>query len=593
MDTTLTTAADHAEFSNLPPGMQWFGIRALDNAGNWSPVSVFPFIVDNTPPAVAGVLPADGAGAATPEVRIRLRDAGSGPDLSHLEMTMNGEKCALLPAYTNWDEAKHELAWNWVKAARAMRKPIPDGRKMEFRIRNLQDFAGNKAPPVQWTWHIDYRKDHDGPPEPKIYQLDGRLLCYDSFTTGIGRWRAYGGGRFGTVLDRFIDPETHDPCLRVRRTGKGRIFAAYGYAGRIVPDRFPFATFDLKAPPGVTVNLIVRINSEWRALPLTGNPGLPALDNTRRVPADGKWRHVWLRWPEILRKAFPKQKSLPVVRYVALGSWSPAADPVGSVFYVDNFALFGPSGPVPQIYCSTADPTGIAGFQTALTRSPLDQPTWGPLTAGRAPNIAAPAQTGLWYIHVRARDGAGNWGTPAMAPYYCTVSIPARGGDGLEKTAARWRVRGLGAASGIVHTIRAGNGNTVISGRLRFYKGLAVVETIGNHAIPSKSTWSVRVYHDAGKPLFIAPCARPRARWKPEFRKDFAKYRGFVLGKFVPVPAGKWVAVRNMKLDLGKVLARQKNGAKVPCREIGFVFRGAKRERPILVLDDLRLAPAP
>jgi len=50
-----------------------------------------------------------------------------------------------------------------------------------------------------------------------------------------------------------------------------------------------------------------------------------------------------------------------------------------------------------------------------------------------------PATRRVVESHARALDGAGNWGTVAHYPYYCTNPVPKASTDGLEASAT-WQV---------------------------------------------------------------------------------------------------------------------------------------------------------
>jgi len=57
------------------------------------------------------------------------------------------------------------------------------------------------------------------------------------------------------------------------------------------------------------------------------------------------------------------------------------------------------------------DTTGIAGYSYALDQQPNNIPD--SISQGLATNHAfAGVEPGVWFFHLRAQDGAGNWGPP-------------------------------------------------------------------------------------------------------------------------------------------------------------------------------------
>ncbi|NOY82825.1 MAG: Ig-like domain-containing protein [Kiritimatiellaeota bacterium] len=586
VDEEPETVKSTGLFNNLPEGDMFFRIRACDNAGNWGPVTTCRFRIDNTPPAVVAASPAPDTGAADSEIRVRFSPGVAQIDPSSLALTMNGQRCVLSRAYTSWDAQARELTWNWVRAARLRPLQTADGARMAFKLSGIRDFAGNEAPAYEWTWRIDYSKDRKGPDAPRLYSASGKLLRFSDFSDGLGAWRAFGRQRAGTKLSTVTDPDTGDACLSVVKTGKGRAFAAYGYAGRLNTDIYPFLTFDLKVPKDVKVNLILHLNGEWRYIRLTGKETLPEVGRIDGVAADGKWHQVWVDLPEVLKKSAPKLRT-GAIRYVALGSWGQGANPVGSKFYVDNFGILGPGAPVPEVYCSAADPTGIQGYSIALDRNPrsvapADEKN---LDTSRRPTVPAPTQAGLWYIHARALDGAGNWGATAHAPYYCPTPVLANAGDGIEGIGT-WRVRGDRGGSGVARIARAvGTGNAVLSVSLRVpRKGSVRLEQRGTWTLPTRSVWRATLFQNYDDPIRIAPYVRlvSRKRGSARRRRD-----SLVTGKSIQLPPGRWVRDLRLDLDIAGIGADT-----VRCRERGLVVTIPGRARSVLIVDDLRITPA-
>ncbi len=73
-----------------------------------------------------------------------------------------------------------------------------------------------------------------------------------------------------------------------------------------------------------------------------------------------------------------------------------------------------------------ADPSGVAGYAVLVDASATTIPTATVTQTERA--FATPTQEGTWYLHVRAVDGAGNWGATATFAFTVDTTGPATTG---------------------------------------------------------------------------------------------------------------------------------------------------------------------
>jgi len=157
----------------------------------------------------------------------------------------------------------------------------------------------------------------------------------------------------------------------------------------------------------------------------------PCIGEVPGIVADGQWRHVAFDLDKLLKAAGHDTTSKRVY-YIAFGGGLPNDNPLGITFYVDNFCISGDGPPLPRFTWTARDPTGIAGVSSVLDRQPRTTPDTSIDATDRdlpLPVIDAP---GLHYLHVRARDGAGNWGQAEHHPYYVTTAAEPAGPDHLE-----------------------------------------------------------------------------------------------------------------------------------------------------------------
>ena len=581
-DKTPETAENAATFTGLVEGTAYFHIRARDGAGNWGTTAHYRFIVDNTSPAIAAVDPPDETASASGAVRIRFADSLAAIDPGSFTLRMGGAKCALSPAYTSWDTENRELAWRWVQAKRRMKAPIPDGQTMSFQLESHADFAGNEAEPMEWTWKIDYAQDKQGPDRPGLVCTTQKLLQFDDFGNGVGNWQAYGRGKYGTEVSTVVDEELQDACLRITKTERARLFGAYAYRGQLNPESYRFLSFDCKIPEGVSANLILHLNGEWRAVLMTGEEALPIVGRIESVRADGRWHHAHIDLHEMLRESMPDDEKF-TIRYIVLGTWQTAANKPGACVYVDNFALLAPGAPLPVLYCNAVDATGIQGYSFGLDRDPRG-PAHG--TEFSEWQLALPAidAEGMWYVHVRAKDGAGNLGQTATYPYFCESPVPASGEDGFEADTT-WRIqggRGTRCGANAVKTASAKNSILAVTAKT-WRQDTLHLQHPGRTVLRRRCTLSADLYQRSNlrKPLRIAAYVRTGPG-----EKDV------VVSEPVELAAGVWARDATFELDLQPlVTGKETPDGTVVCQEKGFIVYAPARLNTTLVLDDLRFLP--
>ena len=577
-----STDKPFGEFRGLPEGDMYFHIRAQDGAGNWGPTSHFRFIVDNTPPQVASVWPTAGSGAAAASVTVGLKDKRAGIDPAGVSLLLDGQKCSLSSSYTSLDPAKGEFAYNWVAAKRYMRAPIPDGKEMRFRLAGITDFAGNAAKPVEWKWRLDYSKDREGPAPPSISCYSQSLLQYDHFTESTGKWSAYGGGDRGTQIEPVIDPDTKDYCLRVHKTAQERRFGAYALRRTVSCATYRRISFDYKIPKGVKVNLILYFNTNWYTIRMNGPETYPALGRIENATDDGKWHHASLNIYDILRKRFPDEKKY-YLRYLTMGCWAALANKVGAEFFVDNFCVMGDGHPLPYVSASALDPTGIRDFSYHVDRHPVstpDEEADGPPTTLALPPLHEP---GLSYIHVRARDGAGNWGRAAHYPYFCTDVVPPAKEDGIEAEDG-WSARGSSRkTTAYAKTYRSAMANNAVLG-LRIYARSSDKITLRRSArarARRQYVCQTDLYNAGGSTLKVAAYVR----------LDYPAQT--VISPLQELPARTWQRGRQFEIDLSghidKARARRRRSTRTTrpnIRERGFIIYAPGQKRYVTLLFD-------
>ena len=572
VDTTVDCIEGSGVFTNLAEGELYFHVRARDRAGNWGPVAHHRILVDNTSVAIERMEPSGKSAGASESITVAFGDSLSQLDIGEARLTLNGSACPLASPHATIDVANRKLTWDWVEAAPRMTEPIPDGHEMTAHLSGLRDFAGNPSPPVEWQWRIDHASDTNGPPPPELTCWTQHTVQYDDFSEGVGGWRAYtGDGDDRTVVDTPVDPDSGSSCLRITKKAWTRRFGAYGFRGTLSPKRYDYIAFDYKIPKGVAIDLLVYVDAKWFAVNLTGEPSATLLGKVDNVRDDNKWHHALIDLPAMLEKAIPDEdKKAHLVRYLLLGNSRLNGNPVGASFRIDNFAILEAGSALPELHCGARDATGIRGFAYAMDQTPWSEPkTDKPSTASR---LALPAidKAGLWYIHVRAQDGAGNWGRTRHYPYYCSSAIVPDGEEGLEAS-GQWNA----AKEGIrtlceLHKARSASGtNQVLALELRTWKADTIrLQRVGATQVSAKPGMLADLYNQGRTALEIA--AYVRVGEKDEI----------VAGPPVELPPGEWVRGASLKLDL-----TGQGDAPHSCHEQGLLLRAPHRARSSVVID--------
>jgi len=571
-DTKQDSGEGTGVFKDLPEGEMFFHVRAHDRAGNWGPTTHYRVFVDNTPIAIPRVDPTRGSGVASENVTVAFGDSLAQLDLEAARLTLNGSPCPLASPHARLDAEKRELTWDWVRAGPRTVEPIPNGQRMTVRLSGVRDFAGNPSPPVEWEWRIDHSRDTNGPAPPALTCWTQHTVQYDDFSEGPGEWKAYtGDGDDRTIVDTVVDPDSGSACLRVTKKAWTRRFGAYGYRGTLSPKRYDFVAFDYKIPEGVAVDLLVYVNSKWHAVSLTGEPSAPVLGEVDGIRADNRWHHVLIDLPGMIAKAIPEGEGKDHrVRYLLLGNAQLNGNPIGASFRIDNFAILKAGSPLPEVHCGACDPTGIRGFACVMDRNAWSAPK--PDKPVKSARLALPAidQAGLWYLHVRAQDGAGNWGRTRNYPYYCSTSIANNGEEGLE-TSERWSLaQSRDRTVCELHKTRSATGtNHVLALGIRTWKADTIcLRRVGAKRVGKTHRMAADIYNQGRTPLEVAAYVRLEAKGD------------MVVGKPVELPPGEWIRNARLNLDLPDV---GKDGRS--CHEQGLLVRAPHRARSSVVID--------
>ncbi|MCY3018117.1 MAG: hypothetical protein NTW87_03675 [Planctomycetota bacterium] len=404
--------------AGLNDGWHYLHVRVKNGPGVWSAASHRKFFLDNTPPRVVRTAPPDGGSCSGQTLRIFLEEE-HGVDLLAVRLSVNGEAVTWRGGL-EYDPAANCLSYN----AAANRAAWPDGTRVSVDLYGLKDQLGNQAAaPYSFSFKADRSGDKKGPAiaqmrfvSPLFHTGQNRQMDMETsfgldFEEHTGHVRAMRDCR----MEWLDDPQ--QACFGRRAV---KITALDDDADVQVMlhknpwylDNAPLLQFDYRADPGMRVDILAEVLGQWLSIRLTGDGSAPAggkaIGRVEAVMADGSWRHASVDLKSLIDAAWP---DLPVriVNKVVLSAQGREGCKRGASITIDNLDLARPHAAGGRFeWLAEADPSGIAGYSYVIDQAPTTVPPEA-LTSS-APSAPIGSRTGVWYLHVRGCDQAGNWG---------------------------------------------------------------------------------------------------------------------------------------------------------------------------------------
>lgn len=424
-DTTVDGAVPKQAFKGIAENTPYFHIRAQDKAGNWGPTSHHKFLIDNTPPPDPALAVGPAGKLSDTLLTSALTDATAGLDVDDLQVLINGRAHQVNPFFTAFNVSTGAFRWEWSLASQLFDRPVADGTEVTVQLAQLRDCVGNATNPSQKRFKVDYASDKKPPPIPDVSAKTQAVLFFDTFARSLGQWANWSS----TTVTRHFDAERKDYCLKLAAAAKDGNFAVYARTERFDLAEYPWISFSYRMPGNVKVHLLVHVNGNWRAVPLTVPcTAYPNLGQAPGFKADGKWHRTCFNLYELVKTNMPNQKAY-VATHLGIGDFQAHGNPAGATYFIDDFLVFGAGPPEPVFEPRCFDPTGIAGYRYVFDTNPETQPK--PEDAGADARIAVPPvpASGLYYLHLMAQDGAGNWSAAQHYPYYAEgVILVSRAG---------------------------------------------------------------------------------------------------------------------------------------------------------------------
>ena len=181
----------------------------------------------------------------------------------------------------------------------------------------------------------------------------------------------------------------------------------------------PFLSFDYRAPANVKLDLVVRmVNGTEYPISFTDNP-TGAIGKIAGISADNSWHHASVDIAALIRQK--QQNGSLQVSGIYLIDRNNLENKKNTQIWFDNFVIAKIGSGTPVIKWRATDPTGIRGYSYVLDQEPDTVPGEVIKTAERSEKMEK-LKKGRWYFHIRACDGAGNWGPSA---HYAMLHLTA------------------------------------------------------------------------------------------------------------------------------------------------------------------------
>jgi len=412
----------------LADGRAWVHVRARDGHGAWVETLHLPVIVDSAAPAPSRVRPEPGGLLTSRRLRVRFDEAGA-VDRRSIVLTIGRENHAIGRHLTRYNAAAKELLVDL--AAAEFSGLFTEGKPVTVTLRSVADRAGNRlAGPVEWTWTYRPAADRTPPPAPRA-----------RFTTESAGPRSPFGGGYGNTNgfeDVLGEVFSFGGCT-VRRTDGHSAFGRSsaeatpstpgGFFRLRLRERYFRASvhtrliFDCRAPKGSALDLEVDLMGVTRTVNLVGRrPGVEYHGSARGLDIGRGWRRFYVDLGSACADELERMPLKYGRRIFLVGRL-----PAGGACQVDNVEISRADWPGAHLEWELpADDSGVRGFSYAYDRMPETEPPEAVMSAAPsaleagepAGRYAPPFSTkgGVWYFHIRACDGAGNWGPATHYP---------------------------------------------------------------------------------------------------------------------------------------------------------------------------------
>jgi hypothetical protein len=294
----------------------------------------------------------------------------------------------------------------------------PGKNILYFSSRKSTDLPEDPVPPQQVKIFHDPKLDKLPPSRPRL--VSPTPLDFDDFEKSPGSWKSF-GGLDGAEL--VLDDSTFAAgrrCLLAENRRCGGTIAGMARTSPFDVRRYPTLQFEYRVERFTHVNLLLFTSGGRHEITLTDHRG--GADNLGHITGargDGKWHRAEVDLERALR-----YRRRTIVRALGLADLGPGSSTTAEAWRVDNWTLLPAVNGKRAVTFRWAadDESGIAGYSAVLDRNRDTDPPREVNAPGGELKCADGLAEGNWYLHVRARDRAGNWG-PAAHWYFKSAHL--------------------------------------------------------------------------------------------------------------------------------------------------------------------------
>jgi len=406
LPTNTATSADHVEYNDQ--GVDgWLHVRACDNAGNWGPTTHQRLLIDSSAPVAKQVTPPADVRTAVSEIKLNLSDNGiAGIDPASVVLAVGDTDYTVSNGGLTYLSERGELIYNCEQTS-----PRPtvfaDGQQVRVQLKEALDFAGNRVAAMpDWTWTMDYSKDTQPPRIDRVECRTHHAVIVQTFEDGVDGWGNRGGASGAKVEHDTTQAGSGSGSVKLTQQRDGGHMQAMVTNTPFGAEDYPVIAFDYRIDKGVELSLMVNMEGRWHAVALTDD-GQGAIGRVSGVRADGKWHYAMLHLAPLLRRQ--QRRGALNVQAIIIGDREPFKTPAGASANFDNFIVGRVGTSKPVFRWQATDTTGISGYSYVLDQEPATEPP-NENMGDKVAMTFSDLKQGLWFLHVRAVDGAGNWG---------------------------------------------------------------------------------------------------------------------------------------------------------------------------------------
>ncbi len=283
-------------------------------------------------------------------------------------------------------------------------------RARTFPVRKVQARA---------RFTCDYSRDRKGPPSPVPVCRHERELFFADFEHGADFAQVANRGGMTVSAVPWRGPDGSTACLAELapfNTWENYVFLrreAFGVS------RYPRLSAYFKGRKGMGVWLGARLSGEVYGIFDAHFKKGRELRQEAQFACDSEWHYVDMD----LKGLLSRYPGFPRVEELFFSGRRHGRREHYRAYYFDAARVYSPRGTKLRFeWRAPPDLTGISGYSFALDRSPDTAPPEKILS--KEPKAAFEnLQPGEYHFHVRARDGAGNWGETSHIPAYLEAPV--------------------------------------------------------------------------------------------------------------------------------------------------------------------------